>query len=221
MVDTMTNYAAEREAMVERQLRRRGISEQGILDAFLAVPREPFISDDYAHLAYGDHPLPIEANQTISQPYIVALMIQAAAIKPGDKVLEVGAGSGYAAAVLSRIADEVFAVERHESLAREAAKRVAALGYHNLEIVAGDGLEGLPEQAPFDAILAAASGSHVPPAWVQQLADGGRIVMPVGEPSFVQKLIKVTKGPGGRLISEDLCGVRFVPLIGEEGWSDG
>ena len=218
MVDTMTNYAAEREAMVERQLRRRGISEQGILDAFLAVPREQFISDDYAHLAYGDHPLPIEANQTISQPYIVALMIQAAAIKPGDKVLEVGAGSGYAAAVISRIAGKVIGIERQHDLVDVATERLRRLGYDNVEIVEGDGTKGCRDQAPFDAILAAASGSHVPGPLVEQLAPNGRIVMPVGEPGWVQELVKVTKQEDGILRQENLGEVRFVPLIGEEGW---
>jgi protein-L-isoaspartate(D-aspartate) O-methyltransferase len=220
MAPTMTDYAAEREAMVERQLRRRGISEPDILDAFRAVPREAFISDEFAHLAYGDHPLPIEANQTISQPYIVALMIQAAAIKSGDKVLEVGAGSGYAAAVISRIADKVVAIERQHDLVEVARERLQRLGYDNVWIVEGDGTRGCREEAPFDAILAAASGSHVPRPLVEQLAPNGRIVMPVGEPGWVQELVKVTKQEDGILKQENLGGVRFVPLIGEEGWSD-
>jgi len=220
MATTMTDTSPEREAMVERHLKRRGITEQEIVDAFLAVPREAFVSPEYADLAYGDHPLPIEAGQTISQPYIVALMIQAAGIKAGDKVLEVGAGSGYAAAVISRIAGTVVAIERQHDLIALARQRLERLGYDNVEIVEGDGTRGCPEHAPFDAILAAASGSHVPKPWIEQLADGGRIVMPVGEPSWVQELIKVTKGPNGKLIQENLGGVRFVPLIGEEGWKD-
>ncbi len=207
--------------MVERQIESRGITDPKILEAFRAVPREAFISEEYADLAYGDHPLPIEAGQTISQPYIVALMIKAAEIKPGDKVLEVGAGSGYAAAVISRIAGKVVAIERQRELVKIAQQRIARLGYDNVKIVEGDGTRGCPEEAPFDAILAAASGSHLPPQWVEQLAEGGRIVMPVGDPGWIQKLVKVTKGPGGNLITEDLGGVRFVPLIGEEGWSDG
>jgi protein-L-isoaspartate(D-aspartate) O-methyltransferase len=220
MGTTMTNYAAEREAMVERQLRRRGITEAEILDAFRAVPREEFISEDYAHLAYGDHPLPIEANQTISQPYIVALMVQAAAIKPGDKVLEVGAGSGYAAAVISRIAAKVIGIERQHELVEVARERLQRLGYDNVEIIEGDGTRGWPAEAPYDAILAAASGSHVPNALIEQLADEGRIVMPVGEPGWVQELLKVTKRSDGTLIHDNLGSVRFVPLIGEEGWKD-
>ncbi len=220
MATTMTDYAAEREAMVERQLKRRGITEKMIIDAFLEVPREEFVSSEYAHLAYGDHPLPIEANQTISQPYIVALTIQAAGIGLRDKVLEVGGGSGYAAAVVSRTAGKDIAIERQHDLVEVARERLKRLGYDNVEIVEGDGTKGCAEQAPFDAIVAAASGSHVPKAFVEQLAEGGSIVMPVGEPGWVQELVKVTKGPGGKLIQQNLGGVRFVPLIGEEGWKD-
>ena len=221
MAGTMTDYAREREAMVERQLRRRGITEKRILDAFLAVPREAFVSPDYAHAAYGDYPLPIEAGQTISQPYIVALMIQAAEIGPDDKVLEVGAGSGYAASVISRIARRVVGIERQHDLVDVARDRLRRLGYDNVEIVEGDGTRGWPEEAPYDAILAAASGSHVPPQWIKQLAPDGSIVMPVGEPGWVQQLIKVTKRSDGSLEQSDLGAVRFVPLIGEEGWSEG
>jgi protein-L-isoaspartate(D-aspartate) O-methyltransferase len=214
----MTDFTREREAMAERHLRCRGIREKHIIDAFLAVPREAFVSEEYAHLAYGDHPLPIEAGQTISQPYIVALTIQAAEIKPGDTVLEVGAGSGYAAAVISRIAGKVIAIERQHDLVEVARQRLARLGYDNIEIVEGDGTKGCPDHAPFDAIVAAASGSHVPNAFIAQLAPGGRIVMPVGEPGWVQELIKVTKQDDGILRQENLGSVRFVPLIGEEGW---
>ena len=220
MAITMTDFAAEREAMVERQLKRRGITEPEILDAFRAVPRESFMSPEYSHLAYGDHPLPIEASQTISQPYIVALMIEAAAIKPDDVVLEVGAGSGYAAAVISRIAAKVVGIERQHDLVDIARERLRRLGYDNVEIIEGDGTKGCREQAPFDAILAAASGSHVPRPLVEQLAPNGRIVMPLGEPGWVQELVKVTKQEDGILRQENLGGVRFVPLIGEEGWSD-
>jgi protein-L-isoaspartate(D-aspartate) O-methyltransferase len=220
MAETMTEFAAEREAMVERQLRRRGITEQPILDAFLEVPREAFIGAEYAHLAYGDHPLPIEAGQTISQPYIVALMIEAAGIEPGDTVLEVGAGSGYAAAVISRIARKVIGIERQHDLVDVARERLQRLGYHNVAIVEGDGTKGCPDEAPFDAILAAASGSHVPKALLDQLAEGGRIVMPLGSPGWVQELVRVTKRADGTVDRENLGGVRFVPLIGEEGWKD-
>jgi protein-L-isoaspartate(D-aspartate) O-methyltransferase len=215
-----TDYAAEREAMVERQLRRRGIDEPLILDAFLEVPREAFVGPEYAHLAYGDHPLPIEAGQTISQPYIVALMIEAAGIEAGDTVLEVGAGSGYAAAVIGRIAGKVIAIERQHDLVEVARERLERLGYPNVTIVEGDGTRGCADEAPFDAILAAASGSHVPQPLIDQLAPGGRIVMPVGSPGWVQELVKVTKRADGTVERQNLGGVRFVPLIGEEGWKD-
>lgn len=215
-----TDFAKAREAMVERQLRRRGITETDILDAFLAVPREQFISEEYSHLAYGDHPLPIEANQTISQPYIVALMIQAAEIRPRAKVLEIGSGSGYAAAVISRIATKVIGIERQHELVEVARERLRRLGYDNVEIVEGDGTKGWAADAPYDAILASASGSHVPNPLVEQLALGGSIVMPLGDPRSIQKLVKLTKAEDGSLREADLGAVRFVPLIGVEGWSD-
>jgi protein-L-isoaspartate(D-aspartate) O-methyltransferase len=220
MVTAMKDYTAEREDMVDRQLKRRGIGEPDILDAFRAVPREAFVGEEHAHLAYGDHPLPIEAGQTISQPYIVALMIQAAQIGRGDVVLEIGAGSGYAAAIISRIAKRVVAIERQHDLVAIASERLSRLGYDNVEIVEGDGSKGCRDHAPFDAILAAASGSHVPEALIAQLAPGGRIVMPVGDPGGAQELIKVTKAEGGILKRQNLGGVRFVPLIGEEGWKE-
>jgi protein-L-isoaspartate(D-aspartate) O-methyltransferase len=218
MVETMTDFVAEREAMVERQLERRGIREQKILDAFRAVPREAFVAAEHAHLAYGDHPLPIGAGQTISQPYIVALMIQAARIGPSDRVLEVGAGSGYAAALIGRIARSVIAIERQHELIEIARTRLWQLGYDNIEIVEGDGTKGWRAEAPYEAILAAASGTHVPQALIAQLAPGGRLVMPIGDPSGAQELIKVTKQDDGILKRENLGRVRFVPLIGEEGW---
>ena len=221
MTAILTDSEAEREAMVERQLRRRGITEQRILDAFLEVPREAFVGPGYTHLAYDDHPLPIEAGQTISQPFIVALMIQAAGVKPGDKVLEVGAGSGYAAAVISRIAAQVIGIERQHDLVEVARERLATIGYDNVAIVEGDGTKGWPDQAPYDAILAAASGSHVPKPLLDQLKPGGAIVMPVGGPGGVQKLVKATKRKDGTVDQADLGDVRFVPLIGEEGWKDG
>lgn len=214
---TTDRFTAEREAMVERQLRRRGISEPHVLDAFLAVPREAFVADDYAHLAYGDHPLPIEAGQTISQTYIVGLMIQAA-VRPGDRVLEIGAGSGYAAAVIARIASRVVGIERQAELVAIARERMRRLGYANVAILEGDGTVGCAAEAPFDAILAAASGSHVPKPLLGQLAPGGRLVMPVGHPHGIQTLVKVTRRDDGSLHEEDLGGVRFVPLIGAEGW---
>ena len=216
----MSDFAELRERMVRRQIEARGISDPAILDAFREVPREAFVSPDYARDAYDDHPLPIEAGQTISQPYIVALMIEAAEVRSGDRVLEVGAGSGYAAAVMSRIAGEVIGIERQHDLVEVAGRRLKRLGYDNVRIVEGDGTRGCPEEAPFDAILAAASGSHGPAPLVAQLARGGRLVMPIGDPGWVQKLVKVTKQEDGILQQSDLGEVRFVPLIGEEGWRD-
>lgn len=220
MAAILPDFTAAREAMVERQLKRRGITEPHILEAFREVAREAFVGEEHADRAYGDHPLPIEADQTISQPYIVALMIQAAGIKPGDTVLEVGSGSGYAAAVISRIAAKVIGMERHHALVEVARARLERLGYDNVEIVEGDGSKGWPDEAPYDAILAAASGSHVPAPLVGQLAPSGCLVMPVGEPGWVQELVKVTKQEDGILKQENLGSVRFVPLIGEEGWRD-
>jgi protein-L-isoaspartate(D-aspartate) O-methyltransferase len=217
----MSDFTTLRERMVDRQIAARGLDDPKLLAAFRAVPREDFISGDYAEYAYQDSPLPIESGQTISQPYIVALTIDAAGIKAGDKVLEVGAGSGYAAAVIGQIAGEVIAVERHHELVEIAQKRMRRLGYRNVTIVEGDGTLGWPAEGPYDAIVAAASGSHVPQSWIAQLNPGGRIVMPIGEPHAIQSLIKVTKDEDGTLHREDLGGVRFVPLIGKEGFRDG
>jgi protein-L-isoaspartate(D-aspartate) O-methyltransferase len=216
----MSDFTILRERMVDRQIAARGLDDPKLLAAFRAVPREEFISPDYADYAYQDSPLPIESGQTISQPYIVALTIDAAGIGPSDKVLEVGAGSGYAAAVIGQIANRVIAVERHPELVSLAQDRMRRLGYENVRIVEGDGTLGWPDEAPFDVIVAAASGSHVPKSWIEQLKAGGRIVMPIGDPGSVQSLVKVTKREDGTLEREDLGGVRFVPLIGKEGFRD-
>ena len=220
LLDRDDRHASDREIMVQRHLLARGLRDPLVLAAMGKVPREAFVPDPLKEFAYEDSALPIEAGQTISQPYIVGLMIQAAGMRPGEKVLEVGAGSGYAAAVMSRIARQVIGIERHPDLAVVARERMERLGYDNVIIVEGDGTKGCPQHAPFDAITAAASGSHVPRPLIDQLADGGRLVMPVGEPGWVQELIKVTKRPNGQLIEENLGAVRFVPLIGEEGWRD-
>lgn len=214
------NFAAEREEMVRRQIAARGVSDEALLQALRTVPREAFVPDHLAAMAYQDSPLPIEADQTISQPYIVALMIEAAAIAPGAKVLEIGAGSGYAAAVIGRIADHVIAIERHAELVALAQGRMARLGYRNVRIVHGDGSRGLPAEAPFDAILAAASGSHVPETLKAQLEVGGVLVMPVGEAGAVQSLVKTTRLGPEAYEQEDLGAVRFVPLIGAQGWAE-
>jgi protein-L-isoaspartate(D-aspartate) O-methyltransferase len=208
------DFAALREAMVRDQLEARGISDPRVLAAMGEVPREAFVPDRLKAHAYDDRALPIESEQTISQPYIVALMAEAAGIGPGDKVLEVGAGSGYAAAVLSRLARQVFAIERHDELARLASARLSALGYANVRVIAGDGTRGLPAEAPFDAILIPAAGAEPPRALLDQLAENGRLVMPVGGGSFYQTLVRLTRTPQG-LARDDLGGVAFVPLVAD------
>jgi protein-L-isoaspartate(D-aspartate) O-methyltransferase len=209
----VTDFAKLREHMVLRQIEARGIHDPALLAAMRAVPREAFVSGSYTSSAYDDSPLPIEAGQTISQPYIVALMIEAAEIGAGDSVLEIGAGSGYAAAVIGQIARRVVAIERHRELAELAAARMQRLGYDNVRIVEGDGSRGRPGDAPFDAILAAASGSHVPQALIDQLKPGGRLVMPLGGRWSSQSLVKVTKREDGGVDRHELGAVRFVPLI--------
>lgn len=216
----MAGFAAEREKMIREQIAGRGIEQAAILDAFRAVPREQFVSEGVRQFAYEDGPLPIEAGQTVSQPYIVALMISAAGIAPGARVLEIGAGSGYAAAVMSRIAREVIALERHSELVELARERMARLGFGNVRIIEGDGTGGLPSEAPFEAILCSASGSHVPDALRRQLRVGGLLVMPLGAPDSVQRLVKVTRRGDELFEQEDLGPVRFVPLIGAHGWAD-
>jgi protein-L-isoaspartate(D-aspartate) O-methyltransferase len=208
----MSDPVEDRNAMVERQIARRGVTNPVILNAFRTVPRDAFVPEAMREFAYSDSPLPIAESQTISQPYIVASMIDAAEVGPGHRVLEVGAGSGYAAAVLSRIAAEVFAIERYESLAREAAERVRKLGYGNCSIVAGDGMAGLPPEAPFDAILVAARSETVPAALKQQLKVGGRLVIPVGGED-VQQLRCIVRREEDRWETHDIAPVRFVPLL--------
>ena len=210
-----------RDWMVERQIRRRGIESPAVLAAFRTVPREAFVPEAMREFAYEDGPLPIGEGQTISQPYIVALMIDAAEIPPGGRVLEVGAGSGYAAAVMSRIAGEVFAIERHEALARSAAERIDKLGYDNVAIICADGSLGLPDEAPFDAILVAAGGDRVPDPLKRQLKIGARLVVPVGGEDM-QSLLCVTRTAEDSWNEQNLGGVRFVPLIGAHGrYEDG
>ncbi|HBF60295.1 MAG TPA: protein-L-isoaspartate O-methyltransferase [Methyloceanibacter sp.] len=203
--------------MVTRHLEARGIADTRVLAAMAQVPREAFISEPLSEFAYEDSALPIAAGQTISQPYIVARMIELAEIRPGDAVLEVGAGSGYAAAVMSRIASSVYAIERHEELADLAREREARLGFDNVEIICGDGTKGWPQEAPFDAIVVSAGGPRVPEALKRQLAIGGRLVIPVGRGAH-QSLLLVRRMSENSFEQEDHGAVTFVPLIGEEGW---
>ena len=206
--------------MIDYQLLARGLYDQAVLDAVNAVAREAFVPTELVEFAYSDTPLPIAASQTISQPYIVALMTAALKLKPGDRVLEVGTGSGYAAAILAEIAGKVFTIERHKILADSARSKLEELGYDNILVLHGDGSLGWPEHAPFDAIVVAAGGPEVPAGLKQQLAIGGRLVIPVGTSLRTQKLLRVTRIGEHEYEQDDLGGVRFVPLIGAAGWED-
>jgi protein-L-isoaspartate(D-aspartate) O-methyltransferase len=210
---------AERDRMVSTQIEARGITDPLVLQAMRDVPRERFVPASIVDLAYDDCPLTIGQGQTISQPYIVAAMTAAAGLKPGARALEIGTGSGYGAAVLSRIAAEVYTVERIGALATAARDRLARLGYANVHVREGDGSLGWPEHAPYDAILVTASGPRAPRALLRQLAVGGRLVMPVGG-AISQRLVRVTRTEADEYEHEDLEGVAFVPLIGAEGWPD-
>ncbi|MBW1832785.1 MAG: protein-L-isoaspartate(D-aspartate) O-methyltransferase, partial [Deltaproteobacteria bacterium] len=207
----------KRERMVERHIRARGVRNPAVLQALRTVRREVFLPDDLAEFAYDDTPLPIEEGQTISQPFIVAAMAEALQLNADDRVLEIGTGSGYAAAVLGEIAQEVHTIERHRLLADEAEKRLRELGYSNVDVLCGDGTLGWPEHAPFNAILVSAGGPEVPRVLIEQLAPGGRLVIPVGPDLRDQRLLRVTKQADGSTRTEDLGGVRFVPLIGAAG----
>jgi protein-L-isoaspartate(D-aspartate) O-methyltransferase len=210
---------ALRNRMVETQIARRGIRDERVLAAMRTVPRENFIAPGFEEFAYEDSALPIAEGQTISQPYIVGAMAAAAELEPGEKVLEVGAGSGYAAAVLSRIAGQVFGIERHNALTEAATRRLAELGYTNVSLKTGDGSRGWPEEAPFDAIVVSAGGPTIPEALKQQLVIGGRLVVPVGA-ADEQRLIRLTRTSKDRYEQDDLGAVRFVKLIGAHGWTD-
>jgi protein-L-isoaspartate(D-aspartate) O-methyltransferase len=209
-------YHRERETMVEQQLRKRGIADERVLAAFGRVPREAFVRAELARYAYDDNPLPIGEGQTISQPYVVALMAEAARIAPGARVLDVGTGSGYAAAVLAEIAGEVVTIERHQALADSARETLKRLGYANITVVEGDGSRGAAQYAPYDAILVAAGAPAAPRSLKEQLAEGGRLVIPVSANSH-QDLVLISRR-GDAYEEENLGGVRFVPLLGEEGW---
>lgn len=216
----MNKFNVLRQQMIDNQLKSRGIANEDVLKAINAVPREQFIATSLVEFAYQDTPLPIEASQTISQPYIVALMVAAMELKPEDKVLEIGTGSGYAAAVLAEIVNHVYTVERHKVLVETAQKRFESLGYSNIELLYGDGSLGWPEHAPYDAIVVAAGGPEVPENLKEQLSVGGRMIIPVGNTLSTQKLLRIRRIDEKNYYEEDLGDVRFVPLVGAAGWLD-
>jgi len=207
--------------MVHDQIAARGVRNPAVLDAMRRVPRESFLPEELAEFAYQDTPLPIKAGQTISQPYIVALMIESVEPRATDRALEIGTGSGYAAAVLSEVVDEVYTIERHEQLAKLAARFLDSQGYSNVKVLHGDGTLGWSEHAPYDVIIVTAGGPQVPKPLLAQLAIGGRLIIPVGDTSRLQRLVRVTRKSQDEFEDEDLGEVQFVPLIGAEGWDAG
>lgn len=206
-------YREARERMIERDIVGRGVSDKRVLQAMAVVPRHEFVPAELLDSAYGDHPLPIGYGQTISQPYIVAWMTELLEIGPGDKVLEIGTGSGYQAAILAEITDQVYSVEIIPELAEQAAGRLRRLGYTSIHLKQGDGYYGWEEHAPYDAIIVTAAPDHIPQPLVQQLKDGGRMVIPVGPVGAFQTLWRITK-EGEQIRSENMGGVIFVPLTG-------
>lgn len=205
--------------MVRRQIRARGVRDKALLKAMKQVPREHFVPKALREFAYDDGPLPIGEAQTISQPYIVGLMIEAAALTPRSRVLEIGAGSGYCVAIMSRLAAMVFAIERNPTLAAELGPKLQRLGCTNVELREGDGSLGWPQKAPFDAILVSAGAPKVPEVLLEQLAPGGRLVVPVADGEDSQRLLRLVRTETGTFEEGDLGGVRFVPLIGAEGFA--
>lgn len=211
-------FAAAREAMVREQIVGRGVRDARVVEAFGRVPRHEFVERIYRDRAYADHPIPIAAGQTISQPYVVAAMLAAVELNPGDRVLEVGVGSGYQTALLAELAEHVYGIERHAVLLELASRVLEGLGYTNITLLHGDGSQGWAEQAPYDAILVAAAAPDVPHSLLEQLAEGGRMIAPVGSQDE-QRLLLVRK-IGAKPVISRLDPVRFVPLIGREGFRD-
>lgn len=209
------NFEWLRQNMVENQIKARGITDKKILDAFYKVPRHMYVGPDQRPLAYEDHPLPIDHDQTISQPFIVALMTRALELKGGERVLEIGTGSGYQTAILAELAGHVYTVERFERLSRSASILLNELGYDNISYRVGDGTRGWPEEAPFEGILVAAASEHIPPRLVEQLAQNSRLVIPVGDLGG-QELLVVSKDSRGNINKENLGGCRFLPLVEEK-----
>jgi len=212
-------FATQRENMVNAQLRARGIRDPRVLSAMAHVPRHEFVAEESRSQSYGDHPLPIGEGQTLSQPYIVALTLEALALTGSEIVLEVGTGSGYQTALLAELAQHVYSIERHKSLAHSAQATLVRLGYQNVDVFVGDGSQGLPGRAPFDAIVVSAAAPRVPQPLFEQLREQGRMVIPVG-PADAQELQLVEKREGGAVV-RILEGCRFVPLIGGQGYREG
>jgi protein-L-isoaspartate(D-aspartate) O-methyltransferase len=208
--------AVHREKMVQEQLINRGITSPRVLDAFRKVPRHLFIEDGLIYQAYSDYPLPIAEGQTISQPYIVALMTQNLDLQPDDVILEIGTGSGYQTAILAELAAKVYSIERFGNIASKARKLLDGLGYHNVMIIIGDGTKGYPQNAPYNGIIVTAAAPYIPETLTMQLKEGGMLIIPVGG-EYTQELLKVIKH-GDTLKKESLGGCRFVKLIGEYGW---
>ncbi|TEU00513.1 MAG: protein-L-isoaspartate(D-aspartate) O-methyltransferase [Anaerolineales bacterium] len=213
----MEAYSHERKRMVDKQMVRRGIRDERVLEAMLAIPRHEFVPPEQVHQAYVDAPLPIGNSQTISQPYIVALMTELLYLKGDETVLEIGTGSGYQAAILAHLAKKVYSIERIPELAERAQSLLHSLQLENIEVVVGDGSCGLPEHAPYQAIIVTASAPEVPKPLEDQLSDGGRLVVPVG--SRVGQVLELWRREGQKLVCEKLAPVAFVPLIGEHAWS--
>jgi protein-L-isoaspartate(D-aspartate) O-methyltransferase len=216
--DSGRDFKTMREKMVETQIKGRGVRDERVLSAMLKVERHRFVPKEYQAQAYADQPLPIGEGQTISQPYIVAYMAECLELSPADRVLEIGTGSGYSAAVLSRIAAQVYTVERFASLALSAGEHLRRLGYDNISILVADGTLGWPGMAPYDAIIVTAGAPRVPKPLLEQLAVGGRLVLPVGPDRLGQILIRVRRKDEDEYLEERLLAVQFVPLVGAEGW---
>jgi len=210
------NFSLLRQLMVELQMRQRGIKDERVLAAFLEVPRHEFVLPEYLAEAYEDHPLPIGEGQTISQPYMVAVMTEALELQGDERVLDIGTGSGYQTAILARLAHEVYSIEKYESLARQAEARLQRLGFTNVTVVVGDGSQGYPPAAPYHGIVVTAGAPHVPSVLVEQLVDQGRLVIPVGD-MYSQELLQVRK-QGGKITQRTINYCRFVPLTGKYGW---
>ncbi len=206
-----------RNRMIDAQLRRREIHDQRVLEAFASVPRELFVPGDLFGRAYEDCPLPIGYEQTISQPYVVALMLQLLESRPEDRVLDVGSGSGYQSALLGKMVKSVYGIERIDALATSARQALAKLSIENVTIRTGDGSLGWPDEAPFDYIICGAGAPEIPQSWIDQLVDGGRIVMPVGQAA--SQVLIVAQKHRSELVRHEICAVRFVKLLGEQGWA--